>query len=176
MCKRMIKQIKLTITTLTIIAILFACRGKSDSDQTDDTFIKSLTERRIKETNFYISLPIDYSIKENEGPDFTVHYFSPTDTTVKANFSGGFYIGYAPREFRPFNDSCKAEIIKGEILNDSNDWTVYSCNGKYSIQVIVRSKSLEGWKSKIHAFGQGASKNEIDKIFKIYSTLKLKRK
>jgi hypothetical protein len=59
--------------------------------------LDSLTEKQIGDLNYTISIPRDYSIKENQGPDFSVFHFSPTDTTVKNKFSGGIYFGnYRP--------------------------------------------------------------------------------
>jgi hypothetical protein len=160
---------------LLIIATLACCNGgtkKGPAQQIENTFIDSLRETQIGTTRFYISLPIDYSIKENEGPDFSVFYFESTDTTIRSTFSGGMYFGNFPSSFGPANDSCKTEIMKGGILGGYPKWTAYDCDEEYSIQTIVDSKSGEGWNSKIHAFGHCTTKDGLNKLLDIYSTLK----
>lgn len=102
---------------------------KTDNVSVDSTFVKGLVETQIGKSDYYISIPKEYSINETEGPDFSTYYFSPTDTTSKANFLGGFYFGNHPGKFDPDNDSCKTENFKSKILNDNADWTIYNCNG-----------------------------------------------
>lgn len=87
----------LSIIYFATIYILSGCgesRNKQINDNAiDSTFIKSLTEKRVGETEYYISLPPNFSIRETEGPDFSVYYFYLTDTTLKPNFGGGLYFG-----------------------------------------------------------------------------------
>jgi len=171
--------IKFIINILLTISVVSACDNLSNkkiinNQQIDSTFKNKLIERQIGKSAYYISIPENYSIKETEGPDFSVFYFSPTDTTIKTAFSGGLYFGNFPQEFKPENKDCTTESIKGTILNNNKDWTVYNCKEKYFIQTIVDSKSGESWNEKIHAFGHGNSKSDINKILEIYSTLKKK--
>jgi len=164
-------KLKFFFATFGTIFLLTSC-GKSDRnmDNVTQVFLDSLTETQI--LNYKISIPRDYSIKEKEGPDFTVFYFAPTDTTVKDKFSGGIYFGNYPSKFGSPNDTCKSEIITGDILDGHTDWTVYTCGKDFSIQTITASKSGQGWNNRIHAFGHGKSKSELFKMLKIYSTLK----
>ena len=147
---------------------------KYDANRTDESFTKSLKEKQIGNSNFYISIPTDYSIKENRGPDFSTFYIIPTDTTIKGDFSCGLYFGNFPSLFPPDNNNCKTETVKSEILNKNKEWTVYVYGNDYSIQTIVENKKNEGWNEKVHAFGHGKSVTEVDKILKIYSTLRTK--
>jgi hypothetical protein len=169
---------KITLRWMTLILFLavflsYSCK-KSDSLQTSNNVLDSLKETPIGGTGFYISLPAHYSLKENEGPDFSVFYFASTDTTQRSNFSGGMYFGNFPNEFEVPSDSCKTEKITGAILGSNAKWTTYDCNGRYSIQTIADSKSNEGWNSKIHAFGHASTKDDLHKVLQLYSTLKKK--
>src|ERR1700759_2724737 len=64
-------------------------------------FQKSLVQKKIKGTTYYLSIPANYVIKENNGPDFSVYYFYPSDTSDRKSFRGGFYLGNAPGGFGP---------------------------------------------------------------------------
>ncbi len=172
-------QTKLTITFL-LTAFLFAgceqnSNKKSDNGLTDNSYIKELVERQIGESNYYISIPTDYTIEEIDGPDFSVYYFYPTDTTIVANFSGGFYFGNHPSQFPPDSDSCKTDNSKSKILDENADWTIYNCNDKYAIQTIIDNKSSEGWNERIHAFGRANSTKDLNKLLTIFTTMKKKK-
>jgi hypothetical protein len=171
---------KMTTHLLLTVLLLMSCNSSSkknvDNNQIDKGFGNSLTEKQIGKSNFYISLPTDYAIKTHNGPDFSVYYFSPKDTSVKPSFSGGIYFGNFPHEFEPKNDSCKTSTVKGVILHSSQDWTVYNCNEDFTVQTIVESKSGEGWNERIHVFGTAVSREEMQKLLDIYVTLKLEKK
>jgi len=179
MCKHMWTHFKL-LGLLILTTFFLACnsvdKNKGDKVKTTDTFKSGLVERQVAKSDFYISIPADYSIKETNGPDFSVYYFSPTDTTIKGNFAGGLYFGNFPSEFEKDNDSCKTTTLKSTILNTNADWTVYNCSNNYTLQTIIDSKSGEDWNEKIHAFGHAKSEDNLHKVLDIYSTLKQKKK
>ena len=167
--------IKLTAKILIAVFLLASCNNTNLSKQDEDTFKRSLTEKQIGKSNFYISLPDKYSIKESEGPDFMVYYILPTDTTDTSSLSCGIYFGNAPSEFKAKNETCKQEVMNGQILGNSEEWKVFDCDGEYSIQTIIDSKSREGWNDRIHAFGRATSKADLNKILIMYSTLHKKK-
>ena len=155
-----------------ILILLWAC--SNPKDKVDETYINGLKEKRLGNTTYYISLPENFTIEMSKGPDFDVYYFYAADTTIKESFSGGIYMGFNPSEFKPNRDSCKTEVVKGAILNKIKEWKMAECNGKYSIQTIVESSYKEGWTENIHAFGNGFSKKDMNKLLVIFSTLKKK--
>lgn len=159
-----------------IFLIQTSCNNNTtkDSSNTDKISKVSLIEKPIGESGYVISVPADYSITTSNGPDFSVYYFSPTDTTVKDKLSGGLYFGNFPHEFEADNDSCRTETLKGKILDTTQEWTVYNCQGDFSIQTIAENKKGEGWNQRIHAFGHARSNDELQTILDIYSTLKKK--
>lgn len=134
-------------------------------------FQKSLVQKKIKGTYYYLSVPVNYVIKENQGPDFSVYYFYSSDTADKKSFRGGFYLGNAPGGFSGDYDSCKTEKLYSPILGDNKPWTVYNCDGNYSIQIITDRKSGMKWGKLIHAFGNAGSRVEINKLLEVYATL-----
>lgn len=173
------KTVIYLINILIAASLISSCntsdKRKVDSDK-QDAFRKSLKEQQIEGVNFYISLPPTYAIKMNEGPDFSVYYIQPVDTTVKTAFTAGLYFGNYPHTFEAPNDSCQITKTNGNILGENTDWTVYHCGERYSIQAIVDSHSGEGWNSKIHSFGHAYSESDLTKILEIYSTLQQKKK
>src|SRR5687768_15174494 len=116
----------LIVIFLSTFLVISGCGGtdniKTDEVLVDSTFVKGLVEKQIGKSDYYISIPKEYSMNETEGPDFSTYYFNLTDTTIKSNFSGGFYFGNHPGKFDPPNDSCKTENIKSKILSDNADW------------------------------------------------------
>lgn len=148
-------------------------RTKANSN-TDKINKVNLIEKPLGKSGYVISVPADYSITSSDEPDFSVYYFSPTDTTVKNKLSGGLYFENYPHKFEPDNDSCKTETLKGKILDTIQEWTVYNCQGDFSIQTIADNKKGEGWNQQIHAFGHAKNSNELQIILDIYSTLKKK--
>ncbi len=131
-----------------------------------------LIENRIGQSDFYISIPDDYILKENAGPDFSVYYFYPSDTAVKAPFSGGLYFGNFPQKFEPKNDSCKIRDIKSRILDSLTNWTVHNCQGNYFVQTFAESKDPEGRGGTIHAFGNAKTQAGLNRILEIFGTMR----
>jgi len=151
---------------------LTACHNNS-ATTTESKFKNSLVEKKVPGTDFYISIPPNYSLKDQNGPDFSVYYFGPSDTTDKKSFRGGFYLGNAPGAFN--DDSCKVEKRNAPLLGEDEVWSVSDCNNQYRIQTITKSKSDGKWGTYIHAFGRARSKTELNKLFDVYSTLKIIR-
>jgi hypothetical protein len=166
--KPFMKNYFILLFTICLFTI-FACERKQ-SKKTIDTFKSTLIEKQLPNTKFFISIPADYFIREQEGPDFSLYYFLPTDTLKPSKYSGGLYLGYAPSEFQP--DSCKAYIQKSVILKSNREWTINNCKEGYTIQTIVSDNKDSGL--KIHAFGNSKNKEDINKVLKIFSTLKHK--
>ncbi|KAF2510124.1 hypothetical protein EYY60_11470 [Flavobacterium zhairuonense] len=169
-------NLKIPFLSLFLILTFLGCSdAKKPKPVATNPYLKELTEKQIGESNYYISIPKKYTIKENRGPDFSVYYFYPADTSDTTSFSGGFYFGNHPSEFQVNSDSCKTEKIKSKILNKNADWTVYNCQGKYSIQSIIESGSDEGWNQYIHAFAGANSSTDLKKVFLILETMKRKK-
>jgi len=168
--------LKYTFFLTSIIFIQSSCNNNATEDNSNDDKSSKivLTEKPIGESGYVLSIPADYSITTSNGLDFSVYYFSPTDTTVINKLSGGLYFGNFPHEFEADNDSCKTETLKGKILDNTQNWTVYNCQEDYSIQTIAENKKGEGWNQQVHASGHAKNKDELQTILEIYSTLKKK--
>lgn len=163
------------VTALMIAGLYFSCsRARDNFGDVSQSFLDSLIEKKIGTTNYFISIPKNYEIREEEGPDFSVFYFADSDT-LKSNLSGGLYFGNHPGLFPPQTDSCKSETLQSEILGNNSTWTIYDCQGQYLVQAIVDNKESEGWNNRIHAFGHGRSREDMYKILRMYSTFHRKK-
>jgi hypothetical protein len=170
------KIIGLTIKTVILVSFL-SCNNKHTDPKISeiDRFKSKLVEKAIPNTHYFISLPTDYSITENDGPGFSIYYFAPTDTLQKNKLTGGLYFGFAPNTSSMNPEGCKTEIRKGKILNVINDWKINNCKGEFSVQTIVSNSKDKEVNLKIHAFGDCFNKSDIEKLLQIYSTLKQKK-
>lgn len=159
---------------MTLISIIIFSCGNPEIEA-DEEYIKELVESRLGGTQYYISLPKDYKLEESQGTDFTVYYFQPSDTTVKKFFAGGIYFGAYPSEFKPVDNTCTTEKLSGKLLDIETEWTLHSCNDSYQIQSVVEKAPDLGYIEKVHAFGHGYSRKEINKLLSVFSTLKEKK-
>jgi len=179
-CKPLTRQtFQMTFRLITYFVLLsltiVSCKDNNHKDtKITQDFLDSLVDKQVGQLSYYISLPTKYDIKEQEGPDFSVFYITNSDTTVKSSFSGGMYFGNYANEFPPKSDSCKVTSTDSQILGQNSTWTIYECDGEFTLQTIVDSKSGEGWNNQIHAFGHGDTQEDLDKILAIYSTLRKK--
>ena len=146
-----------------------------NTSSNDSLFISELTEQQLGKSRYWISIPPDYFIDVLEGPDFEVYYFLPTDTTIQSLFMAGVYFGNHPNKYNADNDSCNTEKNNSEILGKNAQWTLYNCNGEYSIQTIIDSKSGKYWNEYIHAFGRANSIAELPKLFDIFRTMRMRK-
>lgn len=105
--------------------------------------------------------------------DFSVYYFLPSDTSVKAPFKGGFYLGNHGAGFGPDSITCKLKDLTSPLLNVEQSWSLYNCNGKYQVETFADSKSGYNWGKMLHVFGRADSDADLKKLLDIYSTLKV---
>lgn len=173
----MIMKTKL-LAFLAIIAfstLIISCNNSTQDSENKEAqengYINSLIETPLGYGDYKISIPEDYIIEETEGPDFWVYYIYPKDTTDLSSFRAGLYLGGHPSEFSAENDDCSTEKIFGKILEQNKSWTVYRCDGTISIQAIVDGELDQGYQLRIHAFGNCASEEDMDKLLKVFSTL-----
>ena len=158
-----------------LFIVTSACNGQAiNSTQVDSQFKNNLHQRKIDSTDYRISLPVNYIIKESRGPDFTVYYFHSADTADRKSFSGGFYLGNWPSRSAFVNSDCKEEQINSYLLGENKEWTLYRCGNIYKVQIITDSKSGQDWSQFIQAFGMAATRSDLDKLLEIFSTLTTK--
>lgn len=167
---------RISFFSLVLMLIAFGCKDdKKVEKAVEDPYLKELKETQIGDIDFYISIPKGYTIKENRGPDFSVYYFFPKDTTNTQAFTGGMYFGNHPSQFDESVDSCKTKKIKSIVLSKDTEWTSIQCKTRFSLQTIIESGSTEGWNSYIHAFAHTSSESDLKKVLTIFKTLKKKK-
>jgi hypothetical protein len=154
-----------------LLFTLFVSTGKG---QDVSTFQKSLTELKIGNTNYFISLPSGYKIREStEYGCKTVYYFQPPDSTRSPLFTGGIYIGDYPRPIPPTDDSCTVLRRDKEILHRTVIWIIYKCDDETVMQAIFHDDEKSDL-PKLNPFVTVGKHVDLEKIFFIYSTLRKK--
>jgi hypothetical protein len=151
--------------SLIIIPLLFACNNSKSE------YLKSLHKTELKNSSFYLSIPQNYILEKEEGPDFDMHYFYPEDTCDTESFSGGLYIGFNPSLFSKYEDKAATKTINSEILGKDVEWTIFEYENEIFIQTIISFKDKDGWEIIIHAFGTAYSEEEMQKLIWTLETL-----
>lgn len=153
---------KRSILTLLCISSLIACKelpgGKDKKNNTAET--------RIGKTNYYVTLPASYAVRQKGGEDYTVYYFMPEDTLAKPVFAGGMYIGHYPTEFQPTSPSCLIDSLSFTLLDSTRQWKLYKCDSSWFVQTIFEDNG-----SSIHAFGKGNDSLSLAKALAIFSSI-----
>jgi hypothetical protein len=153
------------------LSLLFLNNGNC---QEFSTFKKSLIESRIGNTNYYISLPYGYTIRESQEYGFkTAFFFQPPDSTRNPLFNAGIYIGDYPKVIPPMNDSCIVLRRDREILHRHVIWLTFKCDDLIIMQSIF-SDSENSELPKLNPFATVKKDVDIEKIFYIFSTMKKK--
>lgn len=149
----------------TVLALLCLCMAATAHAQ-KKTPVRTGAETPLGDTRYSISLPGDYTLETMQGPDFDVYYLRPKDSLVEASYTGGIYFGNHPSDDKP-SGNCRTEKIKSSFLNAARDFTLTTCE-EYDVQTVVNT----GDENYIHAFGHGKSRADVDKLLKIYATLR----
>ncbi|SHG64231.1 hypothetical protein SAMN04488109_1203 [Chryseolinea serpens] len=171
-----------SILKIALAGIVLAALGTAvflslrEGDTVDTTFVSPLQTKVVPHSGYVIDLPSNYSLKENTGPDFSVFYFKPIDTTSIPNFYGGFYLGNYPSRFSVANNSCSHAPLQAPLFNALEEWTLFDCMNGFSSQAIGATNTKDGWDTYVHAFGHGADDEALHKLVTIFATLRKKEK
>jgi hypothetical protein len=151
-----------SLLAIVIITTLIACKdvpgGKEKKVKT--------TETRIGKTNYFVTLPESYAVREKGGEDYTVYYFMPQDTLAKPVYAGGMYIGHYPTEFEPSGSNCRVDSLNSNLLDTARKWKLFICDSSWFVQTILQDSS-----SSIHAFGKGNDSLSLRKALAIFESI-----
>jgi len=112
------------------VIILFSCNNNITSTKhTKDEYTNSLIKTQLGKTKQYLSIPKDYIVEEQNGPDFGVYYFAPKDSADLTSLRGGIYIGGHPSTFSVNDSICHSETLESKILNKKANKMELSMNG-----------------------------------------------
>ncbi len=153
---------KKSLLAIVIISSLVACK---DVPGEKDKKTKS-TETRIGKTEYFVTLPDSYAVREKGGADYTVYYFMPQDTLAKPVYAGGLYIGHSPMEFEPSGSNCLVDSVSSNLLDKARNWKIFICDSSWFVQTIIKDSS-----SSIHAFGKGNDSLSMRKALAIFETI-----
>jgi hypothetical protein len=153
-----------------ITVILFSCKSKTNNSIDTITTRQKITKKLSSSSDYKISVWNDYSIEEKNGPDFTVYYLYPTDTTKKLFGNGGIYFGGYPERIRPDENKklIKDSLLNGNLLDKNITWTIFDYGKSLSAETILELGDYD----KVSAFVNGHSYSDIDSLIRILETLK----
>jgi hypothetical protein len=133
-----------------------------------------LLERNIEETIYFISLPENYFITRQMGPDFDVYYINSNDFDNEEITHSGLYFGNHPSSFGNDKENNLKYLggIYCRIFNKDRRWRIYNKGNNYFAEIIVRNKGGKEWERYVHVWANGKTKEELYKNIYLYSTLR----
>jgi hypothetical protein len=132
-----------------------------------------LKEQRLGDTNFYLSLPPGFALKATNAADFLVYYFAPADTTVRADFSGGLYLGNQPQGDEPDSlAGCRTRRATLTLLGHPARVSIRRCATGYALNSVFDSHSGRTWDGQANAFGEAKSAAGLRQLLAIFATLR----
>lgn len=132
-----------------------------------------LVEQPLGKTDFYLSIPARFALKTTDGPDFLVYYFAPADTTVRADFSGGLYLGGHPQEDETDTIAgCQTRRVAVPMLGHPATFTIHRCATGYTVNSVFDSHSGRGWDAQVNAFGEAKSAAGLRQLLAVFATLR----
>jgi hypothetical protein len=154
---------------LFITFLFFSCNSRTNNSIDTISTRQKITKKLSSNSDYHISVWNDYSIQERNGPDFTVYYLYPTDTTKKLFGNGGIYFGGHPKRIRPDGDKklIKDSLINGNLLGKPITWTIFDYGNSISAETILELGDYE----KISAFAYGQSYSDIDSLIRTLESL-----
>ncbi|HEX7902320.1 MAG TPA: hypothetical protein VF487_00475 [Chitinophagaceae bacterium] len=155
-----------------LLIFLFSC-SSSTNDNEDKILSKQKIVKSLGSNSAYqISVWENYSIEERNGPDFTVYYLYPADTTKELFGNGGIYFGGHPQRIQPDGDKklIKDSLIVGNFLGKKVDWIIFDYGSSISAETILEMGDYE----KISAFAYGHGYSDIDSLISVLESLKRK--
>jgi len=155
---------------LFITLLLFSCNSRTTNSIDTNSTRQKITKKLSSNSDYKISIWNDYSIEEKNGPDFTVYYLYPTDTTKKLFGNGGIYFGGHPQRIRPDGEKklIKDSLLNGNLLGKKTTWTIFDYGSSLSAETILELGDYD----KVSAFAYGHSYSDIDSLIKTLESLK----
>jgi hypothetical protein len=133
----------------------------------------NLIKKRIEETNYYISLPENWYIDKNLGPDFIVYYFCSKEDDLEEKTHGGLYFGNWPSRFTEDDERSfeYKNYIYSRILNKNIKWKIYYTENHYFSENIIRNNGGDDWERYLHIWASGNTTDDVQKTIYLYSTI-----
>jgi hypothetical protein len=130
-------------------------------------------EQRLGNSDFYLTLPPGFALKATDAADFLVYYFAPADTTVRADFTGGLYLGNQPQgDERDTVGGCRIRRATTTLLGHPATFSIRRCATGYTINSVFDSYSGRGWDAQANAFGEAKSAAGLRQLLTVFATLR----
>jgi hypothetical protein len=147
-------------------SFLFAsCGSDADHQQQDTTALA--TPAAPETPPFSIDLLPGYKIEKQVGPDFTVYYFQPTDTSQSFN-EGGIYFGAAPDTSSPRTQSYTKREFRDVFMGDTAEWREFTTDTYVQREVYVEKNPNE----KIHSWCYSNDPAMMEKLYAMIQSIR----
>ncbi|MDO7874407.1 hypothetical protein Q5H93_06655 [Hymenobacter sp. ASUV-10] len=131
------------------------------------------TKQRLGDTDFYLTLPRGFALKSTNAADFLVYYFAPADTTVRADFTGGIYLGSQPQgDVADTTNGCRTRRATVSLLGRPTPVTIHRCATGYTVSSVFASRSGRGWDAQVDAFGEAKSAAGLRQLLAVLAMLR----
>lgn len=132
-----------------------------------------LMEQPLGKTDFYLSIPSGFALKTTDAADFLVYYFAPADTTVRADFTGGLYLGNQPQGNEANTmPGCQTRRAAVTVMGRPVTFAIRRCATGYTINSVFDSHSGRTWDGQANAFGEAKSAAGLRQLLAIFATLR----
>jgi hypothetical protein len=132
-----------------------------------------LVEQPLGKTDFYLSIPPGFALKSTNAADFLVYYFAPADTTVRADFTGGLYLGSQPQgDEADTIAGCRTRRAAISVMGHPVTFAIRRCATGYAINSVFDSHSGRTWDGQANAFGEAKSAAGLRQLLAIFVTLR----
>lgn len=122
---------------------------------------------------FSISVPDEYIISLQNGPDFVIFRIAKIETLEdkNANPSLGIYVGGHPNLHNDNEEGVKTEKIKGKLLNQDVEWIKWKENNSIHFETKINPEKIHArlW---LHIFYSASTEKELTEVKKIAESFK----
>jgi hypothetical protein len=132
---------------------------------------------RLKGTKYKIEIPKKYKLKRLKGIDFL--FYSIISKSKKDSIKEiGIYLGYFPNE-KSDTSFKKIDSLNIDILKVRTKFILYKSNNSYLIEGftnenkhIIETNIYHEEKMQFHMYGKTISKDALDRILRIFQSLR----
>jgi len=138
------------------------------------TYKDSLVEKRIDTTDFYISIPHEFTVGRLWSSHASYYPIGNPDTNIHTTFQGMLIMFHNEGDIELSKNDHPEQRRKGMILGEDKEWRIYGYEPDLSIETIIKWEHPSGAKTPIRVTGYGKTTEDLEKMLYIFSTMKKK--
>jgi hypothetical protein len=163
-----IKNLKKTVFLLIILSIC-SCKSKNSINENNIVEMK-LFENKIEGTDFFISLPENYTITVISDV-FFVCYINTNKFSAGGVSVGTINMSSEVSLVADSEDYFFIENLINKIFDVDREWKIYAIKERFIAEVIIEYKTK--WGEYLHFYVFRPNKEEVYKVINLFSTLRI---